>query len=129
MKRFEDIIDHPYPFKSAFPKMERAERAAQFSPFAALTGYDEAIKEEAREVEEKSELSQDRLEEVDQMLRLLKRGDRIRLTYFERDEKKEGGAYKEISATVKGKDSVFALLLLEGGEKIPFEDLYQIEYE
>ena len=124
--RYDDILDLPRPVSPTRRRMTPLERAAQFSPFAALTGYDAALAESARLTEEKAELDEDTLRELEEKLRLLaSRPDHplIAVTYFRPDTRKKGGAY----ATVTGKLKKIRLyereLLMEDGTAIPLDDV------
>ena len=95
--RYDDIINLPHHVSAVRKRMSMHDRAAQFSPFAALTGYDDAIDETARLTDKQFELSEDERNRLDEQLRLI--ADRIEeqpeleVTYFQPDELKEGGAY------------------------------------
>ena len=110
--------------------MSTHDRAAQFSPFAALVGYGDAIAETARLTDSKIELTEDETLELNANLnRLLDSLDeqpQISVTYFVPDEKKDGGAYVTASGHIKRVDEAEQLLILEEGDKIPMEDIYEI---
>lgn len=110
-----------------------ADRAAQFSPFAALSGYDAAIRETARQTDRRIELGEDERELLNEKLRLLMDTvvDRpaASFTIFVPDERKEGGSYTSVSGFVKQVDAVHRTVLLTGGREIPIEDVYDIECE
>ena len=98
--RYDDIIHLRRPDSPGHPRMPMIERAAQFSPFAALTGYEDAIEEEARLTEEKIDPGEERLSALNERLSLLRQraGERpaIRVVRFQKDEKKAGGAYGSV---------------------------------
>ncbi len=96
MGKYDDIIDTPYPFPAMRERMSRAERASQFLPFAALTGYDELISEASRHLDKRHVLSDDEKEELDDIFKAsLIPGREITITYFVPDEKrKDEGIYK-----------------------------------
>ena len=111
--------------------MSRIDRAAQFAPFAALTGYDAAVAETARLTTERAELDEDAKTRLNSRLQLiLKRIEEqpeIDVTYFKPDDKKAGGAYFTASGKVKQIDEYKRALLFSDGIKIPLDDIYCIE--
>lgn len=131
IQRYDDIIHLPHPEPSTHPRMTMENRAAQFSPFAALTGYDEATREEARLTDEKRELSDDMMEMLDARLAVLeqhlKEHPAITVTYFHQDEKKSGGRYITVSGNLKNLDGVKHILHMADSTKIPIEDIRLIE--
>ena len=131
IKRYDDIIHLPHPEPSTHPRMTMENRAAQFSPFAALTGYDEATREEARLTDEKKELSDDMIEMLDARLAVLeqhlKEHPSITVTYFHQDEKKSGGRYITVSGNLKNLDALKHILHMTDNTKIPIEDIRLIE--
>ena len=133
MGKYDDIISLPHPVSKTHPPMPRAERAAQFSSFAALTGYEEIVAESARLTEARAELDRDALEALDGALRALAAEIETRpeaeLRYFVPDEKKAGGRYETLRGRVKKIDEQASLLLLEDGKKIPLGDIASIEKE
>lgn len=102
---YEDIIHLPHHVSSKRPQMSMLDRAAQFSPFAALTGYDDAIQETGRLTEQKIELDEETLEKLDERFQILQEHlceqPEVRFTYFKPDERKEGGAYLTVSGIVR----------------------------
>jgi len=131
MKAYDDIINLPHHVSSTRPQMSIANRAAQFSPFAALTGYDAAIAETARLTDERKELSEDMLETLSMKLGMLEDAipDRpeVSVTYFRKDEKKEGGAYITVTGAVKKIDDYEGVIVLVNGKKINIQDILDIE--
>lgn len=109
------------------------DRAAQFSPFAALTGYDAAIKETGRLTDQRIELSEDSRAALDRKQQLLVGGladhPEVSVTYFIPDERKSGGAYVTVTGIVKKVDDYQRLLLLTDGTKIPLDDILDLESE
>ena len=129
--KYDDIINIEYPYPSKHEKMSMYERAAQFSPFAALTGYEELIEEEARYVEGKTELSETEKEEINDALTLLLSNPTLSftITYFSPDKiKTNGGKYIKIEKT-KAKKIVEEkhFLILSDGSQVPFEDIIRME--
>lgn len=130
---YEDILPLSRPVSLRHPPMPAAERAAQFSPFAALTGYGAAIEEAARLTQKRSELDEDGKAMLDEQLHLLQEHmdeqPLARITYFVPDEKKEGGAYVTALVRVRKIDTYQKLLILEDGSRLPLESLYEIRCE
>ncbi|MBM6829763.1 hypothetical protein H9X85_09405 [Anaerotignum lactatifermentans] len=128
---YDDMINLPRPISKKHRPMARGNRAAQFSPFAALSGFDGAIRETDRQTEEKRELSGDRMAELDGIMEGLrgKRGIQpwIQVTYFQKDAKKEGGAYRRTAGRFRGVDEERRELLLADGRRIPLEDVFWLE--
>lgn len=130
-KIYDDIINLPHPTSLNHPRMPIADRAAQFAPFAALTGYDDAVKEAARLTEKKRELDEDQKAQLDLRLRLLLNQlpemPYISLTYFLPDEKKDGGIYVTVHGRLHKYDSLQKVIVLENGNRIPIENICDIE--
>lgn len=130
MEKYKDIIDLPYPKSNARPHMSMMDRAAQFSPFAALTGYEEAIEEEARLTDAKILLGEDEKKEIGEKLRVLSENisktPEIRISYFVTDERKSGGRYLTMEGRVKKVRDFEQEILMETGEIIPFQDILWI---
>lgn len=129
--RYDDIINLPHHVSATHPQMSRQDRAAQFAPFAALSGHGEAIRETARLTQRREELDENRMQELDQRLRQLQKRlpqrPRIRVTYFVPDEKKCGGAYVTVSGVLKQIDIYKRMLMMETGALIPMDEIYEIE--
>ena len=126
-ENYEDIIHLPHPNSKRHPRMSMLNRAAQFAPFAALTGYEAAVDETARLTDEKIQLSADRIAAISELLASLQPGDAVSAVYFVPDQHKSGGAYLPVSGTVKRIDGVQGALLLTDGTSIPFEDIFTLE--
>lgn len=130
---YEDIVNLPRPISKKHPDPPRSERAARFAPFAAITGYEETVLEEARVTEEKIELDECALILLDKKLNVLQnhlsQSPEITITYFIPDKKKNGGAYRKITGSVKRIDSYKKLLIMNDDEKIQIEDIYKLEGE
>ena len=130
---YDDILHLPHPTSKRHPRMPIADRAAQFSPFAALTGHKAAIEETARVTERRIELDEDAKEQLDQTLQLLlERIDEqpeITVTWFSPDKKKAGGQYHTATGKLKRVDTQESRLILTDGTQIPLEDLLEIRSE
>lgn len=128
---YEDIINLPHHVSKTRPQMSMLDRAAQFSPFAALTGYDDAIKETGRLTDEKIEMDEDRKAALDMkqayLIEMIDEQPEISITYFLPDTKKSGGAYVTVTGNLKRFDEYERLLILTDGKKIPMDDIADIE--
>lgn len=131
MGNYDDIINLPHHVSTKHPRMSALDRAAQFSPFAALTGHDSAIKETARLTDIKLELDEDKKEELDSRLQMLREQTALRpeveITYFIPDTKKSGGSYLLVRGVIKKINDIEHKILLENGTVIPINDIYGIE--
>ena len=130
MSEYDDIIDLPRP-KSAHEPMPMGDRAAQFSPFAALTGYEDAIDETARLTDARVELGESAVEELERKLidlaaRISERPE-ISVTYFVPDARKEGGAYVTRTGTLKRIDELGRELVFADGARIAVGDIISVE--
>lgn len=130
LNRYEDIIDLQYRGSVTHPRMPRIARAAQFAPFAALTGYEAAVKETARLTQERVELDESRKSTLNERLRLImeQRDERpeVTITYFVPDEKKDGGAYVSITGRIRKVDPYKCAVVMEDKTEIPMEQVYEI---
>ena len=129
--RYDDIIDLPHHVSEKHPQMPMADRAAQFSPFAALTGYDAAIVETARLTDQKRELTEEQKQEISKGLRALqeciKSDPVVTVTFFQPDERKAGGTYRTVTGRAKKVDEYLGMLLLTDGTAIPFDSILSME--
>lgn len=127
MNKYEEIIGLPHHVSANHKPMSLYDRAAQFAPFAALTGHDEAIDETARYTDQRIELSDDEQRKLSRRLSLaIERHADVTICYFRSDPFKQGGAYLNIHGTVKKIDEYDATLLLTNGISIPLADIYSI---
>ena len=128
---YDDIIRLPHHVSARHPQMSIHDRAAQFSPFAALTGHDAAIRETERLTEEWVELDEDSKEQLDERLQMIREHlaerPEITFTFFQPDERKQGGAYRTITGKVKKIDEYEHRILLEDGTALMVEHLVSIE--
>ena len=131
MGKYDDIINLPHHVSAARPHMPMLDRAAQFMPFRALTGYEDAVRETARLTDEKPELTEDEKALLDVRLQRLAEEiagqPGVTLTYFQPDQKKAGGAYVSVTGRLKKIDDAAGVLILTGGERILIEDILDIQ--
>lgn len=130
---YDDLLNLPHPTSKTHPRMSRLDRAAQFSPFAALTGYDDAVKETARLTDQRLELSEDELAALDERLRLALAWEDdpplVSVTWFQPDQHKEGGSYTTTQGRIRKVDEVKRVLILTDGSKIPVDDIAELDSE
>ena len=128
---YEDIVDLPPHISKKHPQPTMMERAARFAPFAAITGYEEMVVEEARVTEERIDLDESALallnEKLNMIQEFLDEEPEVTITYFEPDKKKAGGAYVSVTGTVKRIDEYEHLVLMKDGKKIYIDSIYAIE--
>lgn len=130
-KTYDDIIHLPRHVSKKHPQMALSDRAAQFSPFAALTGHGAAIKETARLTDERVQLDEYMINVLSDRLQIiadrLKDKPEIMITYFQPDEKKNGGAYVTTTGTVKKIDVYERIVVMADRQEIPIDDIVGIE--
>jgi len=131
-KKYGDIIHLPHHVSSVHPHMPVSDRAAQFAPFAALTGYGDVIKETARLTDEEPDLSEDEKQELNYKIQLACAlpGEKpeIVLTYFVQDDKKSGGACHTARGKIRRIDPDAGQIILEDGLRIPLDCVVDIEF-
>ena len=129
--KYDDIIHLPHPVSTRHARMSRLDRAAQFSPFAALTGYDAVITETGRLTDSCIELDESRIEVLNERLRyilsVISQQPAVRITYFREDDRKAGGAYVTVSGRVKKVDAYAHTIVLADGQMIPMETVRELE--
>jgi len=128
---YDDIIGLPHPDPKNHTRMTMMQRAAQFAPFAALTGYGEAITETARRTDSRIELDEYTNEMLDRKLHLIKENlndepKAVTIVYYKPDGKKAGGAYLSVTDRVKSIDERKRLIVMENGTKIALENIADI---
>lgn len=127
---YDDIINMPHHVSASRPRMSMIDRAAQFSPFAALSGYGEAVAETARLTDRKIEIDETDQAILDMKQRILMDAilehPLITVTYFKKDERKDGGKYLTVSGELKKIDEYERTIILATGEQIGFDDVYDI---
>lgn len=130
---YEDIIDLPYIKSEIHPSMSSAERAAQFLPFAALTGYDDEIKETARLTDDRVILSEDAILLLNMKLAFISENLANRpvvdIIYFKEDETKSGGSYIHTKGFVKKIDEIESLIIMDDKTLISIDDIIEINIE
>ena len=129
--RYDDIINLPHHVSATRPQMSMMDRAAQFSPFAALTGYDAAIKETGRLTDEKIEIDAEALNVLNMKFQILidrlAEEPEVTFIYFKPDERKDGGAYIDVTGIVKKVDKFERLIVMQSGTKIVMDDILNID--
>lgn len=129
---YDDIINMSHHISSKHPQMKIIDRAAQFAPFAALTGHKESINEASRITDSKKELDENQKEilnnKLNYILLNLNKLLEIKITYFQADLKKSGGKYVTVLASIKKIDEYNKVLVLNNGMKIKIDDLYWLEW-
>ena len=132
-KNYDDIMKLPHHQSAVHPHMSMYDRAAQFSPFAALAGHDEAVRETARLTDKESELSEDEKVILDRKLKVVEEaigtGEVFRFTYFVPDRKKQGGAYVDYEGSPNKIDLIENKLFLTDGTVIEVSHLLEIDGE
>ena len=131
MGKYDDIIHLPHHISDHRAPMSMIDRAAQFSPFAALTGYEAAIAETARLTDRRIELDESRRAELDEQIRMIQEQihsqPEVTVTYFEPDLRKNGGAYVSVTGKVWKISSYEQAMILLDGSVIPFWEILEID--
>ena len=129
--RYDDIINLPHHVSSTHPHMPMSDRAAQFSPFAALSGYGDAVKETARQTTKRIELAEDARAALEEKIRFLadtlSDDPTVEITYFQPDKKKSGGAYVTAVGIVKRIDDVERTIIMRDGLRIAVTDIIAVD--
>lgn len=129
MSRYDDIINLPHHVSSTHKPMPMEMRAAQFAPFAALTGHDEAINETARVTESKIMLSTEQqrlLSETLNRIICMNPAPEVIITYFVADRRKAGGCYADMQGVIKKVDEYDRIIVMTSGQSIPLDDISDI---
>jgi hypothetical protein len=131
--KYDKIMGLPHHVSKTRPQMPMSDRAAQFAPFAALTGYDAAIKETGRLTDERIELDVEALSALDMKYQLLMEAldeaPEVTITYFQPDERKAGGKYVSAVGAVKKIDDFERRITMRDGTRIPTDDVLSIDGE
>lgn len=133
MGKYDDLLYMPHPVSKKHPQMPILDRAAQFAPFAALTGHSAAIKETARLTDSKIELDEDTRMQLDMkqqiLLEMTAKQPEIIVTYFKKDPRKSGGSYLTVTGNLKKIDSYTHEFVMNNNRRIPIDDIIAIESE
>ncbi len=128
--KYKDIIDLPHHESAERKHMPLYDRAAQFAPFAALTGFDDDVEETERLTDHRAEISEDRLIRMDEILNFfllkIREQPEVEITVFEADEKKEGGSYRDIKGRIKRYDEHDKKLYFTDGRVVALESIVHI---
>lgn len=131
--KYDDILRLPHPTSERHPRMSISDRAAMFSPFAALTGHSAAITETTRLTQRRIELDEDSKARLDLKQRMLAefvdQQPEVTVTWFQPDERKDGGSYATTTGRLKRVDALERVMVLTDGTKIPLDDVLEIESE
>ena len=129
-RQYDDIINLPHHISKKHPQMSLYARSAQFAPFAALTGYEEAVKETARETNERIDIEDELKSILDGKLQIIleqiKNHPEISITYFIADSKKNGGEYVTVTGLVKKVDLYNQYIYLIDYTEIPINEIMYI---
>ena len=129
-RNYDDIINLPRHVSDKHPHMSTHDRAAQFAPFAALTGHSEAVSETARYVDEKIDLGEDAIKEIQDALNYIQeriyQSPQVTITYFVADDRKRGGRYVTETTTVKVINDLEQLICFDNGLQIKYDNIYEI---
>lgn len=129
--KYEDIIELDRPISYRHPRMPIPDRAAQFSPFAALTGYEAAILETGRVTDSKHELSEEAKTLLDEKLQFIisqkEQVPILEITYFVADKRKAGGSYVTFTGRIKKIDEYRREVITDSSEVIPIDDIFEID--
>ena len=133
MSKYDEIIHLPHHVSKKHPQMSMEDRAAQFSPFAALTGYDAAIAETARLTNQRVELDEYERQALNEKLQVisehLKEHPKVMITYFLPDDHKDGGEYVTVTGNIKKLDDYEHRIVLMDGSRILMEDVTMIDMD
>ena len=129
--KYDDIINLPHHVSETHPQMSMRNRAAQFSPFAALSGHSDAIHETARYTDDFQGVDESNVEALNQKIAMIldkiNEHPQITVTYFKPDEKKEGGSYTLKTGNIKRVDDYEHVLQFTDNEKIPIQSIFNID--
>ena len=132
-EKYEDMLYLEAPVSKVHRKMSISERAVQFMPFAALTGYEDLIRESSRITQRRIELSETEIEELKHKLEILHEHEKekplIKVQYFVHDLKKSGGSYQMVEKYLHRIDDIEKKIIFKDRTTIHFEEIISIEYE
>ena len=128
--RYDDLLNLPHHVSMSHAHMSLYDRAAQFAPFKALTGYEDDVEETARLTDKRIELDENRIEHLDARLQLLEdclaESPVVSITFFQPDARKDGGSYVTVSGEVKKIDAIARNIILKSGQIIAIDTIYDI---
>lgn len=129
--RYDDLLDLPHHVSATHPHMSLLDRAAQFAPFKALTGFEDEVEETARLTDARTEPGEDRIARLDARLRLLEKhlaeAPTVSVTFFRPDSRKDGGRYETVSGTVGKIDPVSRRLVFQSGQSIDIDSIFDVD--
>lgn len=128
--KYNDIINMPHHVSRRHKQMPLSDRAAQFSPFSALSGYGDAVKETARQTDGRIYLSEDAKAVINDKIRILSEmsySEPVSITHFVPDDKKNGGQYITDTVTVKKIDEYNKVIKMNNGAIIAFKDILELD--
>ena len=129
-KNYDDIINLPHHVSTKHPQMSLEARSAQFAPFAALTGYDDAIEETGRLTTDKIDLDEEIKNKINEKIKIIKNNlssyPKVSIKYFIPDIKKEGGCYRQVLGLVKKIDEYKQIIVLDDNTAIPITEIIDI---
>ena len=129
-KNYDDIINLPHHISTKHPRMTLETRSAQFAPFAALTGYEDAIEETGRLTTDKIDIDDEIKCKINEKIQLIKSNllmhYKVSIKYFIPDAKKEGGCYKFVSGIVKKIDEYKQIIIMEDKTEISINEIIDI---
>lgn len=129
--KYQSIINMKHPTSIKHPRMSRIQRAAQFAPFAALTGHDDAIQETARLTDKKIELDEEQLVMLNEKLQIISElkhlEEPVKIIYFVKDSKKAGGKYQEKIGIIKRIDEIERKIIFQDKSYIDIDDILEID--
>ena len=129
-EKYAKIIDLPHHESKTRPRMSRLDRAAQFAPYSALSGYEDAVRETARLTDTKGELDDYEKEKINETLTYLLSSEgraMAEITFFKPDRKKNGGSYITVTGEIYKIDEVKRKIIMVGGTEIPLDDLVDLQ--
>ncbi|NCC02065.1 MAG: hypothetical protein EOM34_15595 [Clostridia bacterium] len=130
---YEDIVNLKHHQSKTRPHMSNYQRAAQFAPFAALTGYGDAVDETARITADRIDLSEEEKSILSEKLTLLRdsvgQKPKVLFTYFVADERKSGGSFESKKGILKKFDEFERIITLEDSMQIPIDDIIELSGE
>ena len=133
MNPYQSLLSLPHPVSGKHPPMPIANRAAQFAPFAALTGFEEAVEETARTTEQRPDPTDEQLEKIDAVLRRIAEisfsHPAVRIERFVPDPQKSGGKIASLTGAVRKVDPMQGQLVFVDGSAVPFSEILAIELQ